>query len=328
MKRRDLIGLLGGAVIVSPWSARAQPKPVPVIGYLSARAPSDSLDIVAAFQRGLAEVGFVDKQNVIIESRFAEGHFDRLPELAGDLVRLPVNVLVATGGTVTVVKAKPVVPPEIPIVFAMGGDPVKLGIVASLSRPGDNITGVSFLINGLAGKEVELLHDLLPKAAVIGFLVNPKSPNGESDTRETQAAVDVFGQKLVVAKASTESEIDSAFAVFVEQRVAALFVDPDPFFVDQRVKIVALAAQHALPTVSQLREFAAAGGLISYGTSITAANRQLGVYTGRILRGTKAGDLPVIQSTKFECVVNLKTAQALGITVPQSILARADEVIE
>jgi putative tryptophan/tyrosine transport system substrate-binding protein len=328
MKRRDLIGLLGGTVIVSPWFARAQPKPVPVIGYLSARAPSDSLDIVAAFQRGLVEVGFVDKQNVIIEPRFAEGHFDRIAELAADLMRLPINVLVATGGTVAVVKAKPVVPPEIPIVFAMGGDPVKLGIVASLSRPGGNITGVSFLINGLAGKEIELLHDLLPKATVIGFLVNPKSPNAESDTREVQEAVDVFGQKLVVAKASTESEIDSAFASFVEQRVAAVFAEPDPFFVDQSVKIVALAAQNALPTVSQLREFAAAGGLISYGTSITAANHQLGIYTGQVLKGTKPADLPIVQSTRFELVINLKTAKALGLTISPSLLGRADEVIE
>jgi len=326
--RRAFIGTLTGGLLAAPLAAQAQQPAKPVIGYLSSRSPTESADIVAAFHQGLREAGFVDKQNVLIESRFAEGHFDRLPELAADLVRRRVDVIVATGGTVSVVKAKPVVPATIPIVFAMGGDPVKLGVVASLNRPGDNITGVSFLINRLAGKMVEFLHDMVPKAAVIGFLVNPKDPNADSDTREVQAAADVFGQKLAVAKASTVGEIDSAFATFVERRVAALFVDTDPFLADQGVKIVALAAKHALPAVSQLRIFAAAGGLASYGTSLTAANRQLGVYTGRVLKGTKPSDLPVIQSTTFELVINLKTAKALGLTIPPSLLQRADQVIE
>jgi putative ABC transport system substrate-binding protein len=328
MKRRKFITLLGGAAAAWPLATRAQQAAMPVIGYLSSRSPADSAHIVAAFRQGLNESGFVDNQNVMIESRFAEGDFDRLPGLAADLVRRQVNVLVATGGTVSVVKAKPAVPATIPIVFAMGGDPVQLGIVASLNRPGGNITGVSFLVNGLAAKEIELLHELVPRAAIIGVLVNPKDPNAESDAREAQTAADTFGQKLVVVKASTESEIDLAFTTLVQQRVAALFVDTEPFFTDQRVKIAALAAQHTLPAVYQLREFAAAGGLATYGTSITEANRQLGVYTGRILKGTKPADLPVLQSTRFELIVNLKAARTLGLDMPSSLLARADEVIE
>jgi len=327
MRRRDFISVLGGTA-AWPFGIRAQQPSLPVIGYLSSRSPTDSAHIVAAFRQGLNEAGFVDNQNVKIESRFAEGNFDRLPALATDLVRHQVDVLVATGGTVTVVKAKPVVPPTIPIVFAMGGDPVELGIVASLSRPGGNITGVSFLVNGLAGKSLEILHDLVPKAGLIGFLINPKDPNAESDTREAQAAADVFGQKLVLARASTEDEIESAFTTFLRQQVTAVFVDTEPFFTQQRVKIVALAAQSALPTVYQLREFVAAGGLISYGTSIANANREVGVYTGRILKGTKPADLPVMQSTRFELIINLKAAKALGIDVPPILLARADEVIE
>jgi putative tryptophan/tyrosine transport system substrate-binding protein len=301
---------------------------VPVIGYLSSRSPGESAHIVAAFRQGLNETGYIEGKNVAIESRFAEGRFDRLPVLAADLVRLRVSVVVATGGTATVVAAKPVVPETIPIVFAMGGDPVKLGVVASLARPGGHITGVSFLVNGLAAKEIELLHELVPKAAAMGFLINPNDPNAESDTREAQGAAHTLGQKLIVVKASTESDLDVAFATLVQQRVAALFVDTDPFLTDQRTKIVALAARHALPFVSQLREFATAGGLATYGTSITDANRQLGVYTGRVLKGTKPADLPVLQSTKFELIINLKTAKALGLTIPQSVLLRADEVIQ
>jgi putative ABC transport system substrate-binding protein len=312
MRRREVIAILGGGVVGWPLAARTQQKAMPVVGYLSARSPGDSADITAAFQRGLGEVGFVDKQNVVIETRFAEGHFDRLPELATDLVRHPIDVLVATGGTVTVVKAKPVVPPAIPIVFAMGGDPVKLGVVESLSRPGANITGVTFLVNGLAAKCVELLHDLVPKAAAIGFLVNPEDPNAKPDTAEARVAANSFGQELVVGEASKESEIDGAFASFAAHRIGALFVDTEPFLADRRGKIIALAARYALPAVYQLRAFVAAGGLASYGTSIADANRQLGVYTGRLLTGTKAGDLPVIQSTRFELILNLKTAKALG----------------
>ena len=322
-----VIVILALALLWAPPAARAQQTTLPVIGYLSSRSPNESAHIVAAFRQGLQEAGFVEGQNVTIESRFAEGNFDRLPALAADLVRRQVNVLVATGGTVSVVKAKPVVPATIPIVFAMGGDPVKLGVVASLARPGGNITGVSFLVNELAAKTVELLHELVPKAAVIGFLVNPHDPNAESDTRGAQTAADAFGLHLVVAKASTASAIESAFTTFVQQQVAALLVDTEPFFTDQRANIVALAARHALPAVYQLREFAAAGGLMTYGTSITDANRQLGVYTGRVLKGTKPADLPVMQSMKFELILNLKTAQTLGLTIPPTLLFQADEVI-
>ena len=329
LRRRDLlIRFASGVSILRPLVVRAQPKAIPVIGYLSARSPADSGDIVAAFQRGLAELGFVDKKNVLIEARFAEGHFDQLPQLAADLVHHPVDVLVATGGTVTVVKAKPVVPANIPIVFAMGGDPVKLGVVASLSRPGDNITGVSFLVNGLAGKSLEMLHNLVPKATSLGFLVNPKDPNADPDTREAEAAAKTLGQQLIIGKASTENEIDAAFAGFVQQNIGGLVVDTEPFLADQREKIVALAARYKRPAVYQLRTFVTAGGLASYGTSITDANRQLGVYAGRILAGTKAGDLPVIQSTRFELVINLNTARALGLEISPVLLSGADEVIE
>jgi putative ABC transport system substrate-binding protein len=327
MRRREFITLLGGAA-AWPMAARAQQPSMPVIGYLSQRSPTDSASIVAAFRQGLKEVGYVEGQNVAIEFRYAEGQIDRLTALASDLVHREVNVFVATGGTASVVEAKPVVPKTIPIVFAMGGDPVKLGVVASLARPGDNITGVSFLINELAAKEVALLHELVPKAAAIGFLANPRDPNTESDTKGAQAAADALGHKLVVVKASTESEIDPAFAALAQQQIAALFVNADPLFRVSLPKILALAARHAMLTVSSIEGFASDGGLISYGTSIDEANRQLGVYTGRVLKGTRPGDLPVVQPTKFQLVINLKTAKALGIEVPISMQLLADDVIE
>jgi putative tryptophan/tyrosine transport system substrate-binding protein len=327
--RRQFIAALGGAASLAwPLQARAQQRSMPVIGYLSSRSPSNSEDIVVAFRQGLNDAGFIDKQNVTIESRFAEGDFDRLPALAADLVRRQVDVVVATGGTVSVVKAKPVVPRTIPMVFAMGGDPVKLGVVASLNRPGDNITGVAFLVNGLASKQVELLHQLVPKARVIGFLVNPKDPNASTDAKDAQAAADTFGLKLIIGEASTESEIDASFLSFAQQQVSAVFVDAEPFLLDRRKKIIELAAQSTVPVVSQFRLFAADGGLGSYGTSLTDANRLLGVYTGRVLNGTKPADLPVVQSTKFDLAINLKTAKSLGLNVPQTLLATADEVIE
>jgi len=273
-------------------------------------------------------MGYVEGQNVAIEFRYAEGQIDRLPALASDLVRRNVNVFVATGGTGSVVKAKPVVPRTIPIVFAMGGDPVKLGVVASLARPGDNITGVSFLLSELPGKEVELLHELVPKAAEIGYLVNPRDPLSEGDIKGAQAAADALGHRLVIVTASTASEIDPAFAALARRRIAALFVNADPLYTVNSPKILALAARDAMLTVSSWEGFAADGGLISYGTSINEANRQLGVYTGRVLKGTRPGDLPVWRSTKLQLVINLKTAKALGLTIPQSLLLRADRVIE
>ena len=327
MQRREFITLFGGAAAAWPLAARAQ-QPIPVIGYLSARSPDNSADIIAAFRQGLNQAGFSDGQNVSIESRFANGNFDRLPGLAADLVARKVSVLVAAGGTVTVVKAKPVVPTTIPIVFTMGGDPVKLGVVASLNRPGDNITGVAFLVNGLASKQLELLHRLVPAARAIGFLVNPKDPNAETDVKDAQDASASLGLKLVIGSASTESEIETSFAGFAQQHVDALFVDAEPFLLDHRKKIIALANQASLPIVSQFRLFAVDGGLASYGTSLTDANRLLGGYTGRILKGEKPADLPVVQSTKFDLVINLKTAKTLGLTVPPTMLTTADEVIE
>jgi putative ABC transport system substrate-binding protein len=328
MRRREIVASIGGwAAGAWPLAPRAQ-QPKPLIGYLSSRSADSSADIVAAFHRGLKDEGFVVGANVAIEARFAAGNFDRLPALASELVNGKVSVLVATGGTVTVVRAKPVVPADIPIVFAMGGDPVKLGVVASLSRSGGNITGVSFLINGLAAKQMQLLHEVIPKATTIGFLINPKDPNADPDVRDARAAADTLGQRLVVAGAGTDGEIDLAFERFAHENVDAVFMDTEPFLADRLAKVAGLAMQHSLPTISQLRDFAAAGGLVSYGTSITEANRQLGVYTGRVLRGVKPADLPIVQSTRFELVINMKTAKAISLEIPSLVLARADEVIE
>ncbi len=327
MRRREFITLIGGAVAWPAATHAAEPV-LPVIGYLSSRGPANSADIVASFRSGLKDAGYIEGESVTIESRFADGSFDKLPELAAELVDRRVNVLVATGGTVSVVKAKPVIPRTIPIVFAMGGDPVSLGVVASLNRPGDNITGVAFLVNGLASKQIELLHNLVPKATTVGFLVNPKDPNAAPDVKDARAAADAFKQRLIIGEASTETEIGAVFDKFAQQQVAALFVDAEPFLLDQHKKIIALAAQHAIPVVSQFRSFAADGGLASYGTSLTEANRLLGVYTGRVLKGTPAADLPIVQSTKFDLVINTKTAKALNLTIPPSLLATADEAIE
>ena len=325
--RHSAVGLiLTLAIVVAPLATEAQ-QPLPVIGYLSQRSPTDSASIVAAFRQGLQDEGFVEGQNVAIAYRFAEGHIDRVPALASDLVRRQVNVFVATGGTGSVVKAKPVVPQTMPIVFAMGGDPSKLGVVASLARPGDNITGVSFLLSDLAAKQVELLHELVPKAAVLGFLVNPNDPTSEDATRDAQAAAEALGHTLVIANASAASAIEPAFALLAPQHIAALFVNADPLYNVNAPRIVALAARYKMPTITSWEGFAAEGGLMSYGTSINEANRQLGVYTGRVLKGAKPADLPVIQSMKFDLVINLKTAQALGITIPPVLLFQATEVI-
>jgi putative ABC transport system substrate-binding protein len=319
--------VLGGAA-AWPLTARAQQPMMPVIGYLSTRSPGDSPHIVAAFRTGLHEAGYTEGRNVAIEFRFAEGHHDQLPVLAADLVRRQVSVLVATGGTASAVAAKPIVPATIPMVFAMGGDPVKLGMVASLARPGGNVTGISFLVSEMAAKHVELLQELAPKTAVIGLLVNPNNPNLASAATAAQQAGDMFRHKLVIVNASAESEIAPAFTTFVQERVEALFVQVDPFFTDHRTRIAALASRHALPAIYALREFVEAGGLMSYGTSITDANRQLGVYTGRVLKGAKPDELPVMQSTTFELVINLRAAKAIGLEIPPMLLARADEVIE
>ncbi len=328
MDRRAFLTMVGGSVLAAPVAGESQPPAMPVIGYLSQRSPTDSASIVAAFRQGLKKEGFVEGQNVAIEYRFAEGQIDRVPALASDLVRRQVNVFVATGGTGSVFKARPLIPRTIPIVFAMGGDPVKLGIVASLARPGDNITGVSFLLSEVAAKQVELLHELMPKAAVMGFLGNPKDPTYEAAAKDAQAAADALGHKLVIVTASSATEIEPAIAALSRRKIAALFVNADPLYTVNSHKILSLAARHAMLTVSSTEGFAADGGLISYGASIDAANRQLGIYAGRVLKGTSPGDLPVVQSTKFHLVINLKTAKALGLTIPPTVLLRADQVIE
>lgn len=327
MRRRDIFYGIGSTVASWPLAARAQ-QPMPLVGYLSARTPERSADILAAFREGLRNEGFVEGHNVVMEVRFAADNFDLLPALAGELVGHGVSVFVATGGTITILKSRPVLPPTLPVVFAMGGDPVKLGVVASLNRPGSNITGVSFLVNGLAEKQIQLLHEVVPAVVTVGFLMNPKDPNAETDVAAARKAADTYKQRLVVAGASNDSEIDAAFATFQRENIGALFIDAEPFLFDRRRKIADLARQYSLPAISQLRDFAIDGGLMAYGTSLTNANRELGVYVGKVLKGTKPADLPILQATKFELVFNVATAKAIGLEIPAIVLARADEVIE
>jgi putative tryptophan/tyrosine transport system substrate-binding protein len=323
MTRRELMLLLASAMI-APRALRAQQKAMPVVGFLHFASPGPFAPFVAAFRKGLAEPGYVEGQNLAIEYRWAEGSADRLPALAADLVGRKVDVIVTQGGILPAQAAKGATA-TIPIVFT-GGAPVEQGLVASLARPGGNLTGFTFFLIELVPKRFELLSELVPEARVIALLVNPSPPN--SWLGELQQAARTKGVQLPILKAATESEIDAGFASLVELRAGALLVGPDPFFNDRREQLVALAARHALPTSYEWRESVAAGGLISYGPSLTATYRQVGIYAGRILKGAKPADLPVQQPTRFELVVNLKTAKALGLTVPPSILARADEVIE
>jgi putative ABC transport system substrate-binding protein len=326
MNRRELMLLLGGAMTTAR-ALRAQQKAMPVIGYLVSGSPGTGEANVAAFRQGLGETGYVEGKNVAIEYRWAEGSYDRLPALAANLVDLDkVDVIVAGGAAVLAAKSAT---STIPVVFLGGGaDPVADGLVASLARPGGNLTGFSILVTELMPKRLELLSELVPQAGVIALLVNPNSAAAERQTRDVQEAARAKGVQLSIRKASTESEIDAAFASLVQLRAGALLVGADPFFNSRREKLVALAARFAVPAIYEFREFAAAGGLISYGPSQTGLWRQVGIYAGRILKGAKPADLPVQQPTTFELVVNLKTAKALGLTVPPSILARADEVIE
>jgi len=324
MRRRELLLLLGGAVTASR-PLQAQQKAMPVIGFLGSTSLDPNAPFTAAFRQGLSEAGYVEGQNVTIEYLWAEGHYDRLPALAADLVGRNVDVIVA-GGTTAVLAAKNATS-TIPIVFN-AADPVEFGLVASLARPGGNLTGVSMMNTELMAKRVELLSELVPQARVIALLVNPNNPGAERIIREVPEAPRAKEAQLQILKAGTESEIDAAFATFVQLHAGALVVQADPLFGRRREQLVALASRHAVPTIYDWREFVAVGGLISYGPSRSAAIRQVGIYVGKILNGAKPADLPVQQPTTFELVVNLQTAKALGLTVPPSILARADEVIE
>ena len=326
MKRREFITLAGGAVAAYPLAARAQ-QAMPVIGFLHGASAQPFAHIVAGLRQGLKESGFTEGRNIAIEFRWAEGQYDRLPAMAADLVGRRVALIVTGGGEPPAAAAKAATG-SIPIVFNIGSDPVKFGLVASLSRPGGNMTGVNILTEELAAKRLGLLHDLVPANLIMAHLVNPNYSQTESTIREVEAAARARGRQVLLLKATNESEIDEAFATIVRMRAGALISAADPYFNGRREQIVALAARHALPAAYEQREYAVAGGLMSYGTNISDAYRQMGMYAGRILKGEKPADLPVVQSAKFELVVNLKTAKALGLTLPSGLLSITDEVIE
>jgi putative ABC transport system substrate-binding protein len=327
MKRREFITLLGGAAATWSLAARAQQPATPVIGFLNGASAVEWSPFVAAFRQGLSEIGYVEGQNIAIEFRWAEGHYDRLPALAADLVRAGVAVIVATGGSTSALAAKQTTT-TIPIVFSTGGDPVKEGLVANINRPGGSVTGVSVLTTGLAAKRLEILHEVIPSASVIGVLINPNNVSAEAQSAIVQEAARTMGQKVLILHASNERDFEAAFATIVQTRIDALSVGADVFFSSHRDQLIALTARYRIPAIYEWREFVQAGGLMSYGSNLANGYRQVGNYAGRILNGEKTDDLPVQQATKIELVINLNTAKALGLTFPISLLGRADEVIE
>jgi putative tryptophan/tyrosine transport system substrate-binding protein len=326
LNRRDFIKTISGSAIAWPIAARAQQPAMPIVGFLSSRSPEDSAALVAAFRTGLSETGFVEGRNVAIEFRWAEGNYDRLRMLSADLVARQVAVIAAPA--IAPGLAAKAATTKIPILFLTGADPIQFGLVKSLNRPEGNLTGVAILTNTLAPKQLELLHEVAPKATLVAFLVNRKNPIAESDTRDVKSAAGITRQQILVLNASNESDIDNAFATLVEQNAGALLVQSDPFFNSRPDKIVALAARHAVPAIYQWRDFVVAGGLMSYGTVLADAYRQMGIYAGKILSGAKPADLPVQQSVKVELAINLKTAKTLGLTFPITLLGRADQVVE
>lgn len=325
MRRREFVGLLGVAA-AWPFRVSAQPSALPVVGFLAAASSAHRQAEFAAFRRGLQEAGYTEDQNVAIDVRWGEGQYDRLPALVADLIRRRVAVIAAIGApAVDAVKAATT---AIPIVFLVGGDPVKLGIVTSLSQPGGNITGVTFLANLLAAKQLEALNELVPKSKPIGVLVNPNHPNVGTDTSDIKDAARVLGRHMLIQNIASDGDLEKAFAALVQHKAGGLIVAADPFLLGRSEQILTLAARHALPAIYPVRDFSMAGGLMSYGSSLTEAYREAGVYTGKILKGAKPRDLPVQQSTKVELVINLKTAKMLGLDVPARLLALAQEVIE
>ena len=326
MKRRELLKLLAGIAGTWPVAVRAQQPAMPVIGYLSFTSPDERPTLLAAFRQGLEQAGYVIARNVAIEYRSAAGNYERLPSLAAELVKIPVTVIAATGGELPARAAKAATS-QIPIVFTAGSDAVKSGLVASLNRPGGNVTGVSLLGMSLDAKRLQLLHELAPRALTIGVVANPKS-TALSEFAEMKTAADANGQRLVVLEAETDADLEATFASLRSRQVDALLVTTNPFYEGRRHQIVALAKRYSVPALYPWREYSVAGGLISYGPTFTESYRQAGLYVGRILKGEKPADLPVVQATKFELLVNAKTAKALGLTVPPSLLIAADEVIE
>jgi len=327
MRRREFITLLGGAVAAWPLATRAQQPAMPVVGFIHTLSPENVPHFVPAFQQGLKEAGFVEGQNITVEYRWARGQYNRLPELAADLVSRKVAVIAALGGE----PAPQIVTAAtrtIPIVFASNGDPVRDGLVASLARPGGNVTGVTIFGTAAVAKRMQLLQEVVPQATIIGFLMNPNNPNADIEMKAAQTAASSLGKELLVLRASNEGEIDAAFEIMAQQRGGALLGATDTFLFGRRSKIVSLAAHYGIPAIYYLPEFAEAGGLMAYGNRITETYRQIGIYVGRILKGEKAADLPVVQATKYELAINLKSAKALGISIPSGVMAIVDNVIE